>query len=457
MNENIRKAGASALEDLCMLAGQPSSGKSRFLNTLIGFDCLPTGTYGTTDVPTYLSRGEDLVLSCADGMEERHTLDEVWDLRKGNRAPDSIRISCRTIAMPAGITFVDMPGINSVDPGRDVQFGEILRKSPVVLYFLGSQISAADRLYLDLVIGAGAKAIVVRTKIDRIHCSEESVQEVVESERSLYMRLFPDIETYFISLEGACSVNELGLLRDYILDRLPDDIRRIRLAKEESYLLAVRGQIAKNQDTIRKNVREKIRTARKILEGRQNLFFDGLELAKENYTELGRRYIQGSKDGPIVKADIEEYMRGLIGGLKKWYRLEMEDGLGQIGLTAGADMGKYDLFDDADIDGMMDLASAHMLFGNISNYYEEDGRAEGYFHTKRDAQKYVEQVMNRFFAELMMDFQDKYGAFITETLQNYARQKEHEARWMLLMVQADGKGTHAAIDGLLEEIAGHGD
>ena len=46
-------------ENVCILAGQFSTGKSKFLNKLIGIDCLPVGTYETTDTPAYVSKGED--------------------------------------------------------------------------------------------------------------------------------------------------------------------------------------------------------------------------------------------------------------------------------------------------------------------------------------------------------------------------------------------------------------
>lgn len=480
MNEKIRRieefldisGEAPALEDICMLAGQFSAGKSRFLNTLIGFDCLPMGTYETTDVPTYLSIGEDSVFSYADGKEYRHTFAEVQNLRKGNIALESIRICRRTMDIPPGITFVDMPGINSIDPRRDLQFEEVLGKSPVVLYFLGKQISTVDMLYLDKIIGSGAKVILVRTKIDRINQSEENARDVVNFERSLYMRLLPGIENYFLSLEGECNVNEVGALKNYILKHLADDIRQSRLAKEESYLqktlkprlLAMREGIlerrvsdrAADGDRLPGNARKKIREARKILEGRQSVFFDGFELAKKNYMALGGRYIQGIEEAQILKADIEQYILRLFGGLKEWYGLEMEDALKQIDLTAGTETKNYNFLDAVDIGNIMECASTHMLFGNISCYFDMNDQMEGNFHTKREAKKYFDQIMNRFFAEILMGFQDKYGEFIADTLQKYERQKAHEAELMLPMVQEDFEGTLAVIDGFLKEAAEDG-
>lgn len=480
MNEIIRRIEefldindeAPVFEDMCMLAGQFSAGKSRFLNTLIGFDCLPMGTYETTDVPTYLSIGEDAVFSYADGKEYRHTFDEVQNLRKGNIALESIRISRRMMDIPSGITFVDMPGINSIDPRRDLQFEEILGKSPVVLYFLGKQISTVDMLYLDKIIRSGAKGILIRTKIDRINESEENVRDVVNYERSMYMRLLPDMESYFISLESDCDVNELGALKSYICKHLAEDIRQSRLAKEELYfqktlkprLLAMRDGILErrafdketDKDKLSRNIREKIGEARKILEKRQSAFFDGFELAKKNYMELGGRYIQGIEEEQILKADIEQYILRLLERLKEWYGLEMEDTLKQIDLMCEVETKKYNLLNSVDIRNIMDCASTDMLFGNISCYFEMYDKMDEYFYTKRDARRYFEQIMNRFFAEIIMGFQDKYGEFIAETLQNYERQKVHEAELMLPMIEEDFEGTLAAIDEFFEEAEAYG-
>lgn len=49
-------------EIFCVLTGQFSSGKSRFMNKLIGQDYLPVGTREMTAVPTYIKNGEDMSL-----------------------------------------------------------------------------------------------------------------------------------------------------------------------------------------------------------------------------------------------------------------------------------------------------------------------------------------------------------------------------------------------------------
>lgn len=480
MNESIRRIeefldiqdGILASEGLCMLAGQFSSGKSRFLNTLIGFACLPMGTCETTDVPTYLSRGEDYVRSYGRGEKHRHTLGEVENLRKGSIDLESIQISYHAVDIPSGITFVDMPGVNSVDPRRDIQFGDVLKKSSVVLYFLGKQITMVDMLYLNKIIETGAKVLLIRTKIDRINRSEEEVRDVVDWERGLYLRLFPDIDTYFISLDEECDVNELGLLQTYIHSYLEDDIRKYQHMKERLYLqnlirprlLAMRDGILKNQsagsmmtaDKLQRNVKKKIRKTRRILEDRQEIFFDGFELAKKNYTKLGRRFILEQREDQILKADIDQYLLRLLNGLWKWYELELEDGLKQIDLLEKAETKKYNLLETIDIDNILNCASAHMLFGNISCYFKADNQILEEFASKREAEKYFVQVINSIFAGILMDFQNKYNGFIAETLRKYESQKSREVELVLPMIQEDIEGTLAVIDGFLKETEENG-
>lgn len=459
-------------ENLCMLAGQFSSGKSRFMNALMGFSCLPMGTYETTDVPTYISKGEDMVISCAEGKEQRHTFDEVKKLRKGSITLDFIRISRRAVDIPSGVTFVDMPGVNSIDLRRDRQFEDVLRRSTVVLYFLGKQISTVDTLYLDKIIGSGVKVIIVRTKIDRIVRSEESVKDVVDSERALYLKLFPDIDTYFISLEEECGINELSMLKTYILNCLMEDIRNARIMKEKRYiqyvlkprLFTMREGVLKNRLTdstvdekmFLADARKKSRETKRILEERQTLFFDGFDLAKKNYTKMGSMFIQGLGEERIVKADIEQFILCLIDGLKEWYELELEDALKQIDLMTKIETKSYNLLESVDIDNILNCASTQMLFGNISCYFNADNRVSDYFSTKREAEKYYNQVINRFFAEILMNFQDKYDGFIAETLRNYERQKAHEAKILLPLIQEDFDGTLAMIDKFLEETGEYG-
>ena len=454
-------------ENVCILAGQFSTGKSKFLNKLIGIDCLPVGTYETTDTPAYVSKGEDSAIFFADGVKSLHTLDEVKWLRKGDKSADLIRISCQSADIPEGITFVDMPGINSIDFKHELQFERILKSGAVVMYFLGKSISTVDVKYLNRIIESGAKTIIIRTKIDCIHLSEEGIDDVIRKERELYQKMFPDASTYFISLQGACVENEISLLKLYIHEDLWNDLQKYQFIKEKIYvrnvikpgLLSMRSRILENQlqdnvtnkEKILKDMKHKGKRAKDFLIRHKGIIFDGLDTAKKNYIELGRKHIHEMETDKLNRAEIQQYIFCLFECLKRWYELELEDCVRQIDLIANSTMYEYDLLKPMDIDRVLDCTTFQRFSGDISCYFEEDDGTTLYFCSKQEAIRYFEHVLNRFFAEILMDFDNKYAGFVIETIKEYEKKNMHELEIMLPMIQKDFDGVLANIDGYLKE------
>lgn len=461
-------------ENRCIMMGQFSTGKSKFLNTLLGFDCLPVGTYETTDVPTYIGRGKDSVISYAKEKEYSHTFEEVNQLRKGKIELDSIHIHYHDLDIPENITLVDMPGVNSIDPRRDIQFEEALKTGNVVLYFLGKSISTVDIFYLNKIIGSGMKVIIVRTKIDRINIAEERIEDAVDMERGLYQKLFPDIDTYFVSLEGDCDQNEIDLLIEYIHNDLLNDIEKYKILKEKEYirktirtqLISMRTQILKNRSTdnkineekLLKNVKKKSRKMKKILETHQSVIYEGFDHAKKNYMELGKRFIQNIEGDSIFKADVQQYILRLIDSLKRWYELEIEDGIRQIDFVGDpTSQNKYNVLDSIDVDRILNCAPKRNFLKDIFYSFEPDDENDMYFTSKREAEKYFDRVMDQFFGGIFIGFQNKYEKFVLETVQNYEDQNLKENTLILPMLTGYSEAALVDVENFLQEISNYVD
>lgn len=456
-------------ENICMLAGQFSSGKSKFLNLLFGFECLPVGTYETTDVPTYIRKGETRVFSVTDGQKQEHLLSEVSQFRKGRNSSDCIYISYDRIQIPGNVIFVDMPGMNSVGGIQERQFEEILNQSGVVFYFLGKSITGFDVLMLKTIMKSPVKIVLVRTKIDCIHFSEESVEDVIEEERKLLHNMYPAAELYFVSLEMDCVGNQIGELKNYINIDLPGEISEMKYKKQKQYvgkelrqqLLFLRGELLNHENRqediyIEKNNKKKIRTFKRNLEAHESKIMEGLEAAKTNYLNLGKLYIEkNSIDGKIHKVEIQHYIMDLMESLEKWYRLEIEDALRQMdGLQISEDRKRKRIIMSGDIDRIIGSIEEqkNMLFSHFTYWDDHSKDRSEVLDNLKDAINYWNEIIRNIFAPVFVSFHEDYSMFVREVIHKYEKNLKREKDILLPLLDLEEKAAIEKINTYLGVI-----
>jgi GTP-binding protein EngB required for normal cell division len=101
------------------VSGQFSSGKSTFLNTLLGKDILPTGITPVTSKVNFLSYGKSykLRITYHSGLHEYRSVESIGDFTDQRRSElDDIKYLTifAPIALLNEISFVDTPGLNSL-------------------------------------------------------------------------------------------------------------------------------------------------------------------------------------------------------------------------------------------------------------------------------------------------------------------------------------------------------
>ena len=216
----------------CLIAGMVSSGKSRFLNALFPGLSLPVGTLPMTAAPTFLRFGRETVEVTTDrGRTIRERVESLEKYsRKWNTPGEKLRgleVYLENPILESGLVFVDTPGLGMAGETDDV-FLHLLPKADAVFYFLEKGMTQEDQAYLDTIAGQKTKLVVVRAKIDRIHWSEERVEDVLREEERAILDRYPHCRVYFVSLDQEMEEDQLERVRAYIAGSLQEEIKEAR-------------------------------------------------------------------------------------------------------------------------------------------------------------------------------------------------------------------------------------
>lgn len=132
-----------------LIGGEVSSGKSTFINTLIGKNVLPTAQETCTNVATKISYGEDKVVVHfnSDNGTSRQPLeispDKMIDYSTETNNPknelgvEHIEVFTQSPLLESGLVFIDTPGLGAVDPKHAIVTFSIATQADMII-FLGS-------------------------------------------------------------------------------------------------------------------------------------------------------------------------------------------------------------------------------------------------------------------------------------------------------------------------------
>jgi small GTP-binding protein len=206
---------------LLVVAGEFNSGKSAFINALLGHDLLAEGVTPTTTQIYLLKYGQEAGPSPAEKG--------VW-------------IQTAPVETLKNVNIVDTPGTNAIQREHEALTAEFIPRSDLVLFLTSADrpFTESERAFLTQIRDWGKKIVLVVNKID-ILPDQDAVDKVLNFARSSAHRLVGEIQAvYAVSARLAKLAksgeprywSESGFepLENYIHDTLDDDGRfRLKL------------------------------------------------------------------------------------------------------------------------------------------------------------------------------------------------------------------------------------
>lgn len=199
-----------------LIAGEVSTGKSTFINSLLGTDILSTATEACTNVPSKIVYGDEekiLVHFSADdkGGTIKEPLiisrEEVSDystetLNKENQKKvEYIEIQTKSPLLAEGLAFIDTPGLGAIDPLHAIATYRIATKADIV-FFLGD----VRKPLTDSEISSLKDLIKVSKSEKIVHlltcCDLKDPEGILSSNKRMFDKEFNDLNIQIIKISS---------------------------------------------------------------------------------------------------------------------------------------------------------------------------------------------------------------------------------------------------------------
>jgi len=180
------------------IIGQFSSGKSTFLNALLGRDVLPTGITPVTSKVNFINYGDEYKIEVTynSGMKEFHGVEYLSKFTDQRESLQDIKYLSlfAPVEMLRDISFVDTPGLNSLSSFDTNTTIKILRDVDGIIW-LGLIDAVAKKTELDILDeyldNYANKSICLLNQKDRI--SAEEVEVALKYAKDNYKNFFSKI------------------------------------------------------------------------------------------------------------------------------------------------------------------------------------------------------------------------------------------------------------------------
>jgi small GTP-binding protein len=207
---------------LIVVAGEFNSGKSSFLNALLGEQLLPEGVTPTTDAITLLSYGDEV---------------------SSELQSSGVRLTNFPAPVLRQLTIVDTPGTNAVIRLHEQLTREFIPRADLVLFTTSADrpFTESERTFLELIKEWGKKITIVLNKIDILNDRErEQVLGFIREHAQQLLGVTPEIfpvsarqavrarQSEGEERERLWEVSQFGAIEHYVLETL-DEETRVRL------------------------------------------------------------------------------------------------------------------------------------------------------------------------------------------------------------------------------------
>ncbi|GAA0182093.1 hypothetical protein SH2C18_45300 [Clostridium sediminicola] len=294
--------------------GQFSSGKSKLINNLLKRDILPVKNTETTAFITYIEYGkEQAYIQYTDGSEKFITFEELYNLNQfniemnrsiqaveNNKKIKSIHVSLDSDLLKDGLVIIDTPGINTIIESHEELAYSILPQAQYLIYVLGKPLTLTDLNIIKEINKLGIQLLFVRTRMDEIKHSEETIDEAVEKDFENLEKLMQQKVNYFPL------TNEKEFLKENLWKKNFDNLyeyinANISKDVENIFIVSIEKRLSIMKDIFENKLNEKFEILKKISKDNEDTLNAKLSLINHQIDVLNRKLRIVSKE---IKNDI---------------------------------------------------------------------------------------------------------------------------------------------------------
>lgn len=262
-NEHLESFESRLNDDEFRIAivGEFSSGKSTFINAMIGKDVLQHASMETTATLTrvinvekndprkmtgkvFLRSGNEIALQDLSKLKEfTTTQSETYNVVEQIR---SVEIYLPIFDANDKIVLVDTPGLNGIAGGHMEQTFSLVQKAHICIYLIPhSGLTESNAKYLSLLAHYQKYFVFVQNFIDEIREQEETLDEKLDKQISILQQVFDGTDCVY-SICGVSALKELA--------SADKDIKRLYSSSKEDLTEEVRALLHQQSgfDNLRK-------------------------------------------------------------------------------------------------------------------------------------------------------------------------------------------------------------
>ncbi len=252
--------------------GQFSAGKSLLINRLLEKDILPVHITETTALITLIQYGDtDRVdILHKDGSQETISIEESQELwQSGNTEQLSeiaqIQIYVNSELLKSGLVIADTPGINTIINNHVELTVSVIENADCIVYVLGKSVTETDNTFIESICASGIPIIFVRTPLDEIKSTEESIELTCEKDRAI-LKPFTENPVFFVSNEKENFwYKNIQKLQNYLSNNITENL-------EEALRKNVSLRVKFLANHLKKILEEHSQTLDKFMTGKESDF-----------------------------------------------------------------------------------------------------------------------------------------------------------------------------------------
>lgn len=235
--EHLEQKSAEPMQ--VAIIGQFSSGKSTFLNALLGQDILPTGVTPITSRVCKICYGEDYILEILykDGSKVLQNVEFLHKLTRENSKNIDHFCLYAPILLLKEINFLDTPGFNSQNSDDTHATLKVLEQIDGIIWLTlidNAGKNSEKTLLREFSTHFAQKSLCVLNQKDRLK-DEKEIQTSVEYAKTAFEGIFADVIPISARLALKARLNTTEKFLENTLLSLAHNIQDIALKRNKSY------------------------------------------------------------------------------------------------------------------------------------------------------------------------------------------------------------------------------